>query len=60
MIRAILISGASSVLSSDAGVESMPGGSPPNVSVTLAIVILVAWVIIGSGVSAMVLRRRDV
>lgn len=59
-IRAILISGASSVLSSDAGVESMPGGSPPNISVTLAIVILVAWVIVGSGVSAMVLRRRDV
>lgn len=59
-IRAILISGASSVLSSDAGVESMPGGSPPNVSVTLAIVILVAWIIVGSGVSAMVLRRRDV
>ena len=39
VIRAILISGASSVLSSDAGLELMSGESPSHVSVILAMVV---------------------
>ena len=39
VIRAILISGASSVPSSDAGLELMLGDSPSHVSVMLAMVV---------------------
>ena len=60
VIRAILISGASSVPSSDAGLESTLGASHSRVSVMLAIVVIVAWIVVGSGVSAMILRCRDV
>lgn len=60
VIRAILIRGASSVLSSDAGLESTLGDSPSHVSVMLTIVVIVAWIVVGSGVSAMILRCRDV
>ena len=39
MIRAILISGASSALSSDAGLELTLGDSPSHVSVMLAMIV---------------------
>ena len=39
MIRAILISGASSVLSPDVGFELMLGDSPSHVSVMLAMIV---------------------
>jgi len=48
VICAILISGASLVLPSDAGLELMSSDSPSHVGVMLAIVVLVAWIIVGS------------
>ena len=48
VIRAILISGASSVLASDAGHELTLGDSPSHVSVMLTIVVIVAWIVVGS------------
>ena len=48
VIRAILISGASLVLPSDAGLELVSSDSLSHVGVMLAIVVLVAWIIVGS------------
>jgi len=48
VICAILISSASLVLPSDAGLELMSSDSPSHVGVMLAIVVIVAWIIVGS------------
>ena len=48
VIRAILISGASLALPSDAGLELMSSDSPSHVGVMLAIVAIVAWIVVGS------------
>lgn len=59
-VRGALLSGASAVLAQEVGsAGGMPAG-PPDMSVPLSIGVLLLWIAVGTIVSVVVFRRRDV